>query len=145
MNLSLFFLLGLFFSFQVWATTPQKTNFFVPQISVKMSLSGDMSNSYQFSGALGSSLKGAPEKAEGACENSSTFQNVLYRKKKAVQVWMVLKCSISGQSFEFKPQRFFIFLDQPDQTIQLPALSETFKKISVQLSELQIKDSQKKK
>lgn len=140
-----FFLLsGLIFLVSVLASASKKSSFFVPTISIKMSLSGDMSNSYQFSGPLGSALKGEPEKPEG-CENTSTFHQVIYRAKKSLQVWMTLKCNISGQSFEFKPQRFFVDLQKPDQVISLPAQSESFKKIEIQLSEIQIKDSQKPK
>lgn len=110
-----------------------------------MSLSGDMNNSYQFSGPLGASLKGEPEKPEGACENNSTFNQVIYRKKKSLQIWMSLKCAVAGQSFTFKPQRFFIDLQKPDQIISLPAQSDSFKKIQIQFSDIQIKDSQNKK
>lgn len=123
----------------------KKAKFFVPQISIKMSLSGDIANSYQFSGPLGSPLKGEPEKPESPCENTSTFNQVLYRSQKSLQIWMTLKCTISGQSFEFKPQRFFIDLQKPDAIITLPAQSEAFKKIMIQISEVQIKDSQAKK
>jgi hypothetical protein len=137
----------LFLIFLVTSQTfaQKKLQFFVPTISIKMSLSGDMSNSYQVSGPLGSSLKGEPEKADGACENNSTFNQVIYRSKKSLQVWMTLKCSVSGQTFIFKPQRFFIDLQKPDQIVSLPAQSESFKKIEIQLSDIQIKDSQKPK
>lgn len=137
----------LFVLFLIYSTAwSQKINkFFVPQISVKMSLSGDMSNSYQFSGPLGSAIKGEPEKPDGACENSSTFNQVLYRSKKSLQIWMSLKCTIAGQSFAFKPQRFFVDLKKPDTPVILPAQSTAFKKISIQLSEIQIKDSKDKK
>ncbi len=118
-------------------------NFFVPMISIKMSLSGDMSNSYQFSGPIGSSIKGEPEKTDGSCENSSIFNQVIHRFKKTLQIWMTLKCNVAGQTFTYKPDRFFIDLQKTDQKIILPALSETFKKIEIQLSEIQIKDSTK--
>jgi len=139
-----FLLFALFLTYST-AWSQKKTKFFVPQISVKMSLSGDMSNSYQFSGPLSSVIKGEPEKADAACENSSSFNQVLYRKRKSLQVWMSLKCTITGQSFEFKPQRFFIDLKKPETPVVLPAQSASFKKISIQLSEIQIKDSLNKK
>lgn len=123
----------------------QKQKFFTPQIAIKMTLSGDMSNVYQFSGPLGSPLKGEPEKPDAACENISTFHQVIYQKKRSVQIWMTLKCSVSGQTFEFRPQRFFMDASVSEQAFSLPAQSENFKKISMVLSELQIKDSLKKK
>lgn len=123
----------------------QKQKFFTPQIAIKMTLSGDMSNVYQFSGPLGSALKGEPEKSDGACENTSTFHQVIYQKKRSIQIWMTLKCSISGQIFEFRPQRFFMDAAATEQTFSLPAQSENFRKISMVLSDVQIKDSMKKK
>lgn len=138
-------LLFVVFFISPFAWSQKKSKFFVPQISVKVSLSGDMSNSYQFSGALGSPLKGEPEKPDGACENTSTFDQVLYQAKKSLQVWMTLKCTVAGQAFQFKAHRFFIDLKNPDQTISLPAQSDSFKKILIQLSEIQIKDSPAKK
>lgn len=123
----------------------KKAKFFVPLISLKMSISGDMSNSYQFSGPLGSSIKGEPEKSDGTCENHSTFNQVFYRSKKALQIWMVLKCNVSGKTFEFKPQRFFVDPKLPEQNVTLPAQSESFKKLQIQISEIQIKDTSNKK
>lgn len=144
--MSLFpFFFAIFFLSLGQAQAPKKKAFFVPQISIKMTLSGDMSNTYQFNGALGDFIIGEPENAEGSCENTSSFQKVLYRQKKSIQVWMRLKCTISEQSFSFKPQRFFVELDKPTSTFSLPAQSEKFQKISIQLSEIQLKDSPQKK
>ena len=135
-----FMIIGLFSEAQ---TSPNK--FFVPKISVKMALSGDIDDTFQFAGPLGSQLLGAGEKPESVCENKSSFQQVIHAKEKSVQIWMPLKCTANGQSFEFQPYRFFVNMKTPEKVIVLPVLSEKFRKISVTLTDLQIKDKPNQK
>ncbi len=148
MKLSLFSYCTLFLFVMGHPVRAQKNpakKFFVPQISVKMSFSGDLNEVYQFAGPLGNQLKGTPEKPDSACENTSSFQQVLYRQKKCLQIWTTLKCGPNGQSFEYKPHRFLIDLKSPEKLIFLPVLSEKFRKISLQVSDIQIKDKPPKK
>ena len=145
MNLSLTFVFILSISPDLWAEKTTANKFFVPKISVKMTLTGDLSEAYQFAGPLGDRLEGASEKPDSVCQNTSSFRQVLHRQEKAIQVWMSLKCGAEGQSFEYRPQPFFISLKRPDQVISIPVLSEKFRKISLQLSELIITDTPPKK
>ncbi len=138
------FFLPIFIGLPVQAQN-SKNKFFVPQISVKMSLDGDINEAYQFAGPLGSRLKGAVEKPDSVCENESSFRQVLHAKQKSLEIWMRLKCTSNGQTFEYQPSRFFVNLKAPEKVIVLPVLSEKFRKISVSLSDLQIKDKYNKK
>ncbi len=115
------------------------------KIKVKMTFSGDLTESYDFDGKLGDRLIGISEKPEPVCENTSTFQIVLYRDKNSLEIWLRLKCTVNGQKIEFRPGRFFIDPLIADQSLLLPSQSEKFKKISIQFSELEIKTYKSKK
>lgn len=116
-----------------------------PTLSLKMNFSGDITESYQFSGVLGAKLTGETEKPDPVCENTSTFQYALFREKKSLEVWLVLKCTIEGQKLEYRPQRFFIDPTLPTQSVEIPSLSLKLKKIMLQIAELKLKTKKLKK
>ena len=112
-------------------------------ISLKLSFSGDINETYQFDGRLGERLIGVAESSEGPgkskCENKSLFRQVIYREKKALEIWTELVCTIQGQITEAKPHRQFVDIKVEPQVIMLPAFSKELKNIQLKIQDIIIK------
>ncbi|MBC7420751.1 MAG: hypothetical protein H7328_08485 [Bdellovibrio sp.] len=146
-KISPFFILALLsvttFSLSVKAKSANKTQKPVRgltrSISLKMNMTGDLTEAYQFDGTLGDLLLGAAVSPTPVCENKSTFREVLYNQKKMVEVWMDLSCLVQGQKIQLKPHRFFMELKSDIQTTELSFFSEKIKKLKLEIQDLTIK------
>ncbi len=112
---------------------------FAQIISAHMNLIGDLNESYQFDGLVGDHLTGVPQNPTSSCEAHSTFNSVLYKEKKMLEVWVDLACTIQGQKMNLKPHRFFIENKADLQSINWPVFDEKIKKLTVQIQDLTIK------
>jgi hypothetical protein len=142
--MSFFFTLILAFISLSSAQAQKNKKKFGQKISIKMSFSGDLAEAYQFDGNLGDRLKGETENQNSLCKNTTTFRSALYRNQKSIEVWIQLLCTIQGQKSEYNPHRFFIDPLKPDQTVTLPAQSEKLKKISIHITDLEVKANKSK-
>lgn len=110
-----------------------------PKISVKMSFSGDLSQTYQFDGVLGEKILGVSDKTPGFCENKSLFKLSNHKKNKFLEAWIELDCIDKGQNKKIILQRILFNLKALPYKANLLSLSEQIKKTQINISEVILK------
>lgn len=113
------------------------------QISVIMTVSGDIKGIYKFSGILGTSIKAISENPDHVCEFTGLFRKSKYRGKISVEMWPELDCTIEGQKSSYKTHRIHLALESSSQRIKLPMQAEKLKNVQLDFQELSLKSSKK--
>ncbi len=108
-------------------------------IQLTMKLSGDINETYQFGGLLGSALLGAPLQPNPPCENKALFREALHDQKKSLEIQMTLVCTNDGQKVQLETHRFFIDLKKAQPIVSLSYFTMKIKKIKVEILDLSIK------
>lgn len=106
-------------------------------ISVVLTLSGDISGQYDLSGPLNQVIKSESSVA-GGCEANILFRKVKSKGKTVIEAWPLFNCTRDGQKKSFKLHRSYLDPDVEVQEIKVKSLDEKTHNVSMEFRDLSL-------
>lgn len=108
-------------------------------ISTRITLTGDISGTYELTGPIGVEVKGSPYDSKYPCEIFALFRKAQYRKKPAIETWLTLVCMFEGQKKTYKLHRIFVELNSSQKAHKLPILDKNIKNVRLEFDQFSLK------
>jgi hypothetical protein len=106
-------------------------------VSVLMTLTGDLTGQYDLSGPLNQTIK-AESSISGGCEANFLFRKVKSGGKTMLETWPAFSCPRDGQKISYKLHRSYLDPSMDVQKISVTSLDKKIKNVSIEFRDLSL-------